>query len=270
MGFLLKATLMLLVVACVAWPGYAQDRAAVVEEIRSTYEQLDYGGAETKARRALATYTDFTVEQLVEIHTLLGLVTFTLNKPEEARRQFEAALSLREDLELDPLFTSPKILTFFEEVKSAWEARQSGSVEPVGTIQYVQLEDLRAGAAMRSLILPGWGQHYKGETKKGWILMGLWGATASGTVAAHLFRQRALDRYNDTTEPGLFDRRFNTLNTWHKVRNNLALATLGIWIYSYVDALLFRAPFNPARRRNLVVLPTPAPGYARVSLRLRF
>ncbi len=84
MGFLLKATLMLLVVACVAWPGYAQDRAAVVEEIRSTYEQLDYGGAETKARRALATYTDFTVEQLVEIHTLLGLVTFTLNKPEEA------------------------------------------------------------------------------------------------------------------------------------------------------------------------------------------
>lgn len=258
-----------LVAACLAGGARAQDRAAVVAEIREAYQALDYGGAETKARRALATYTDFTVDQLVEIHTLLGLVTFTLNKPEEARRQFEAALSLRENLELDPLFTSPKILAFFEQVKTEWQARNAGTPPP-GSIQYIQIEDRRAGAAMRSLLLPGWGQHYKGERRKGWILMGLWGLTASGTVMAHLLRRQAEDRYLKTTDPALFDRRFDTLNTWHKVRNNLALATLGVWAYSYVDALLFRAPFTPAQRRNLVVLPAPAPGYARVTLHLRF
>jgi len=26
------------------------------------------------------------------------------------------------------------------------------------------------GAALRSLVVPGWGQHYNGETQKGWIL----------------------------------------------------------------------------------------------------
>jgi len=117
---------------------------------------------------------------------------------------------------------------------------------------------------MRSLLVPGWGQLYKGQPTKGWLLVGLWGTTASGTVLVHLTRDRAEDDYLGETDPDRIADRFDTFNRWHKVRNNLALAAGLVWAYSYVDALLFHTRPAPLRRRLVV---TPAPS---VHLRLRF
>ena len=250
-------------------PAHGQSSgAAVVAEIRQAYERLDYAEAEAKAREALAANADLTVDQLVEIHTLLGLIAFSDNRETEARAQFLSALTLNPDLELDPLLVSPKILAFFDELKQSQRRATTEEDPAAGAVRYVRVEDPRAAAAMRSLLLPGWGQQYKGQKTKGWLLTGLWGLAAAGTVAAHLRRNQTRDAYLAETNPDLVRARYDTFNTWHKVRNNLALATALLWAYSYFDALLVR-PAPPGGRR-LLITADPLSARPRLSLRLRF
>ncbi len=267
MNTAIRILALLLLVGAAATPvsSRAQDaQTAMVEEIRSDYQQLKFREAETKARNALATVPDFSIDQLVEIHTILAVITFSNNREPEARSQFFAALSLQPDLELDPLLYSPKILDLFHSVKSQ-AAAQVTATSPTESIRYVRVEDPRSDAAIRSLILPGWGQRYKGQHTKGWILMGMWGTLATGTILAHVRRQSAQRTYRTESNPDRVNARFDTFNSWHKARNNLALAAAGVWIFSYFDALLLRAAPTPAGSRLSLM---PAPGH--LYLRLRF
>lgn len=236
-----------------------------IAEIQAAYQQLDYKTAKEKALAALADYEAFTPAQLTEIHTLLALVYFSENEPEAARLQFEAALSLTPSLTLDPLLVSPKIRDFFAQVKEGWGQRQPAADERPAVIRYIQVEDRRTAAAIRSFLLPGWGQHYKGETAKGWLFTSLWGAALTGTVVAHLQRRQAQHTYETENDPDRIRDRYASFNAWHKARNNLALATAGIWLLSYLDALITR----PAHR-SFAIGPGPLPWQPQLYLRLRF
>jgi hypothetical protein len=233
----------------------AQDALRLMDGMRQAYQQLHYTEVEVLAGQVLSNHPLFNAAQLTEAHQLLALVKYAQNDLEASRRQFEAALSLTPDLVLDQQLVSPKILEFFAQVKEAYQPLDL-SATPVTdspTIRYVRVEDVRAAAAMRSLILPGWGQYYKGEKTRGVVLMGVWGAAAVGTALASLRADRARQAYLDEPDPDrASNQRYDTWNTWFKVRNNLLLGTVGIWAYSYVDALVQRRPGAGASLRATV------------------
>ncbi len=218
---------------------HAQDEETLLlEEIRNAYNQLNYTEASIKANSALDHYERFTPAQLTEIHKILALIYYSQNNTVEARKHFESALDLTPDLELDPLFISPKILNFFDQIKKERGQKLKQSSNASTEVRYVLVEDRRPSAALRSMILPGWGQLYKGDNTKGKVLIALWSAGLIGSVATHLARQNAEDKYLSETDPEKIQSRFNTFNTFHKIRNNLILFSAGVWIYSYIDAIL--------------------------------
>ncbi len=210
-----------------------------LQEIRSAYEKIDFELATSRIELALEDYERFSPMQLTEIHTTFALIRYAQNDLSEARRQFEAALRLTPELKLNPLQASPKVIAFFEE--TANEIEQATAAESrEGSIRYVYVKDVRPSASMRSFVLPGWGQHYKGEKKKGTVLMGIWVGTAAGTVAAHLKRRQARDNYLavDPLDPDLIEQKYRTYDGWHRARNNLFIGAAGVWVFSYVDALI--------------------------------
>lgn len=243
--------------AAVAQPD--ADPLGLLGAMRDAYERIDYGTAERRAREALDMHEAFSADQLVEVHTLLGLILYARNEPLEAREQFEAALSLDPALELDPVLVSPKTLEFFEEVRSTFTVEGGGERESV--IRYVRVHDPRPAATVRSVVLPGWGQLYKGERAKGWVLVGLWGATAAGTVTAHVLRSQARSDYLDATDPTVIAERYDSFNTWHQARTALALGAVAVWTYAAFDALVFGGPEERTVRLG------PGPG-AGLSLRV--
>lgn len=216
----------------------------LLEAMRDAYGRLDYDTAEQRAREALARYEALSPDELVEVHTTLGILLHARNRPLEARRQFEAALSLDPGLGLDPLLVSPKTLEFFEEVRGSVSApAEEGGVTPA--IRYVRVPDPRSAAALRSLALPGWGQLHKGEQVKGWALVGLWAAAAGGSVAAHLARQAAEDDYLAARDPAEIAARYDTFDRWHRARGALALGAAAVWGYAVLDALVVGGPQEP-------------------------
>lgn len=244
----------------------------LLQEIQNAYDQFNYTEAEIKAQTALKQYQRFTPSQLTEIHKILALIYSAQNKKEQAREHFEAALSINPDLELDPIYVSPKILNFFKKIKSEYKQNLLNSDENKQEIRYVLVQDPRPSAALRSMLIPGWGQWYKGEKSKGKILMGLWGGSVTGVIIAHIIRNHAEDRYLSETNPDKIESRFKTFDRWHKIRNNLLIFAAGIWVYSYLDAILNNHPLKKQAKSESFIQwnPAYAPGRLAVTLTINF
>jgi tetratricopeptide (TPR) repeat protein len=228
---------------CTVRSASAQDyQAQLLSEIQKAYEQLNYPEAEIKAKAALNEYQRFSPAQLTEIHKVLGIVYFSQNDSLQSRRHFQQALSINEDLKLDPVYVSPKILEFFEQIKGDPRTNNGDDIQRKPELRYVLVQDRRPAAALRSMLLPGWGQIYKGEKRKGLALSTLWGVGIAGAVAFHLARANAEDNYLAEVDPEKIEGRFNTFNRFHKLRNGFLLFSTGVWLYSYIDAFLKRSP----------------------------
>jgi len=225
----------------------ARDASATVVAVETAYEVLDYAQAEALARAALASPDVFTGAQLVRLHTTLGLILYARNDALGAAQQFRAALSLDANLTLDPVLVSPVTLAFFDEVKSTYIGERAGEGRPQPPTRYVVVRDTRPGAALRSAVVPGWGQRARGQTARGWALTAAWSATLGAGVAAHIQRTRAREAYLEETDPDLVEDRYQTYNTWHRLRGGLLAGAGLVWAGAVVDALATGAPEAPAR-----------------------
>lgn len=212
----------------------AQD-SDVVSEVRALYQSLEYEVAETRARRAIEQANVATVDDLAQLHALLALIYFVQQEQQKARSEFRLALSLAPDLELDPFLVPPRAMAFFDELRERrFDQADSGlSLFP----RYVVLVDPRPGAAMRSLILPGWGQWHKGEQTKGTLLATAYLSLAAGAGYRHL----------------------SSVGESHTGRNLLVGAAAAVWMFSYFDALLADAPGRYELASRIALIPAVSP-----------
>jgi len=211
-----------------------------VDDVVHAWEELRYDDALEMAGSLLTGRGNLSLDQLVELHKVIGFVTFSDGRLNEAENSFRSALSIEPDLQLDSLYVSPKILDFFRDVRAQFltEAPEPGARD----IRYLLVEDKRPAAALRSLLMPGWGQIYKGEERKGVILLGTAGGAALGALLTHLAMNNAHDRYLEATDPDLVASRYGRYNDLYRVRNNLLLAAAATWAWSYLDAAFREAP----------------------------
>lgn len=213
---------------------------SALEVIESAYRQIDYERAEALARDALQEYASFTVAELAEIHSILALIAYNQGRQEEARRQFLSALQLAPNMELDPALVPPKIVTYFEDLKV--ELAEGSAYPSEAALRYVLVRDPRLDAALRSMVVPGWGQFYKGQDHRAGLYAGIFSLTAGGALFFHFKMRGAYDRYEDASTSAEAERLYGPYNRLYRARNGLAHGALIVWIASYVDALLTQAP----------------------------
>jgi hypothetical protein len=207
-----------------------------IDEVRRAYSRMDYTLAEELALSKLEDESGLTVVELVEIHQILALIYYGQNSIVKARQAFRSALSLEPDLELDPVMVSPKILEFFATVKTDYLAE--GRRAAASAIQYVKVYDPRPGAALRSMVLPGWGQYHKSQREKGFVLMTLWTLSASATIATAVMRSNAEDDYLSATSLPEINSSYRTFNRIHKLHQGALAITAATWGLAFFDALL--------------------------------
>lgn len=224
---------------CITCGSAAAQDSGVVERVRALYQELDYEEAERRAMRAIDNADVYDVDELAELHALLALIHYVQQNEVGARSEFLTALSLKPDLVLDPVLVPPRAITFFDQLRE--EVLQEDPPDDVLVRRYILLSDPRPAAAMRSALIPGWGQMYKGETTKGWVVAGLFAGTTGGSLALHLTDDGGSDAGGDSP----------------LLRDALSVAAAGIWLYSYLDALMNETTQRrPTSRLNLHAAPT--------------
>ena len=259
-----------LTLGLLAWsvaPVWSQvTNASRLNALWEAYQELDYEKAQQLAQAALTAFEK--PEDLAQVHVVLGLIAFSQNDRVVATRQFTDALVLDPAVELDALLVSPITRDFFEDIRTGLaQASRDDTLQPEAPPRYVLVRDRRAEAALRSMVLPGWGQLYKGQRTKGRLLLGLWSVAVAGTLTSHILRQQSRTTYIDAG-PAEVEERYDTFNQWHKTRNALVLGTAAVWVYSYLDALV--AGGQSPDRRNLLVTPTFSDQQMHVFVRVQF
>ena len=262
-----RSLVILLICYWWCWPAWGQQNTEdALFEIQQAFEELKYEQVERLASEILDEYQLYSTTELAVVHVTLALVKFALNDHAEAQKQFRSALMLDPSMELDPVLVSPKIRTFFQEIKDTMAAEREVEDDPEVEVRYIFVEDVRPPAALRSMVLPGWGQLYKKEKAKGWAIIGLWGGAVAATTITHVLRDDASEAYRNAQDPGTISSRYDRFNRLHKTRNTLALVALGIWGVSYVDALASipgKGAASPTSRSPVSIEPIgmyPEPG----------
>ena len=254
-----------------------QDDRQLVLDMREAYQGLDYDKAEELAGKILARFEAFNVDELIETHVTLALIRYTQNRLDEAELQFISALSLKPSLELDPVLVSPKVRTFFDELKEGQfqgdQETDNLEGESPDASRYIFVRDPRPAAAIRSMILPGWGQFYKDEPVKGYVYAGLWAGSASLTIITHIRRRDAARSYRISRDPQEISDTYQDYNRLHKFRNAMFLTSASVWLVSYIDALLSGSTldiYTSSDSYSLSLRPTAVYPYTEIRIAIRF
>lgn len=224
---------------------YAQNPAEqTLERLQLHYSALDFTQVISLGDSLLNSGIVLPPEEGIVLHEILALAAYNLGDFDLARGHFLSVLSLNPRFQPDPGEVSPKIIRFFEEVKAATTATTEPKSEksrpvilPEGNyIRYLQAPDRRPAAAFRSLIVPGWGQLYKGHTRRGWILgTAFWGSLA-GTAIAAIVENSAESDYVNAVSPADITSKYQRYDSWYKARRNLSLIALSVWLANVADA----------------------------------
>lgn len=182
------------------------------------------------------------LESRVLLVRLLASSYVAVGNTESAKSQFKNMLALKPDAELDPVSTSPKILSVFREAKREFETERliSSPPETTGTSLLPSRPEgnIWLGPAIKSLVLPGLGQLQNGHETKGYIFISSEIMSIAGLLVSQVNYEQARSDYASNRDPSKMDALYNDYNTWFMVRNGFIAASIGICVVSSVDAMI--------------------------------
>ncbi len=217
--------------------GFAQNIKTVdVSQIKFLYDELRFEEAIGFGQEVLKKDKISTPQHLEYIHQYLAYSFFNTGLLDSARVHFLALISINPEAELDPINTSPKIIDFFNQTKINSQEIY-GSLKVIEYPKYVFIEDIRPAAAWRSAILPGWGQYYKGQNTRAYILGSAFISSAVILGVSLVNENKYKDSYLNSTDPVEISTLYDKYNNWSKVRQVSTYTTIGIWLLSFADAL---------------------------------
>lgn len=235
-----RITVLFLIVFAAEVYVFAQTEQQLFEKMLNAFQTLKYDNAQQFARQITEKYDSHTRFELLEAHKILGIIAYQSDqKTNEATVQFEQALSLDQTTTLDSIYASPRTIQFFETLKSKFIAENKFDLsEKSVSYRYLIQPDPRPNATFRSMVLPGWGQIYKNDTRKGYLLITSSALTMITVGLFHVLQNNAHSDYLNATAPDDIQQKYDRYNQRYKIRNNAALLGGGVWIYAFFDALL--------------------------------
>ncbi len=144
---------------------------------------------------------------------------------------------------------------------------------PGGTARFDNLTfSTRYGARglVRSMVVPGWGQMYKGSTGKGICILGGEVILAGGIIACESLNQSYLKKIKGTHDARKIQTYSDNADTYENIRNVCIGAAVALYVYNLVDAATAPGRKRTIVNRNLAFVPVVTPDYMGVGLALKF
>ena len=226
----------------------AQQNVNPIDTLVRLFESFQYPKVIAACDSLLKNNLTFTEKQLIEIYRVKGISEFSLLEEENAKKSFIAILNLDSEFELDSSSTSPKIIYFFNNVKSKYIDdlnRQKELQTKQGTFytsrvaKNIAVKENLKKAMLRSIVLPGMGHIFIGEKTKGLILTSLSAVSFCSMIYLIFNTNKRQNDYQSETDPNLMVERYNDYNNSYKFRNASIITFAVIWLYSQVDILFF-------------------------------
>ncbi len=221
-------------------------RAVDLNGITRKFKNFEYDTVVRMADSLLAAPGEPAQKDILELYRLKGVSHFSLLEMRQSLASFAEILERDPGFSMDPVQTSPKILDFFNEIKTRLAQRDTVVVHRVRTDTLTAPPDGNPvrNTVWRSMVLPGWGHLFAGQKTKGRLLAGpaalCLGAAVYYSVDCHSKHRD----YMNEVDPRQIGARYDRWNACYQKRNIFVLTFAAIWIYTQADILFFPAKQN--------------------------
>lgn len=256
--------LIILIISGTATVHCEQDPATLAID---AYNRLDFNEAKRNATIVIENWKDFDPDDLLAMHKLLGIIYYSEGRILDSRNHFEHSISLDPATGLDSVMVSPKIIAFYNTIKSQIVAQNKSFV--ITNPRYIFLKDQRVDALWRSALYPGWGQRFLGHTKRANVFMSLYGFGAASSIYFYISKEKFHDKYIAERDVVRIESRYNDYNNAHKAFHYATYLTAAVWATSILDIFLSDSVANVPVSHRFGMIPIPNNGYM-VTLSIQF
>jgi hypothetical protein len=255
----------------------AQDYVDSLKVIEENFKSFRYADVIQKTSDILQ-YQHIPPDTLINIYMMKGISHFTLQEDTLAKNSFLEIVKIDSSYSPDSVIISPKIVNFFNDVKKSYlTSLPRETEEPVVNIDsldslYLPLyqqalnsySDTLKNSLIRSLLFPGWGHIYTGDSK-GWYLTFAGGLTFVSSVYFIIQTENKHSEYLNEKNPELVSSKYDSYNSYYKVRNISIILYGAVWLFSQFD--LFTSSIDNFPVINLDITPS---GLANLSFKISF
>ena len=210
-----------------------EDVQGTLQNAVALYEEAQYRESIEKLEGLLRSPKSLPKKIRIEVHKYLGFNYWELelDKREEAKVEFKRALFLDPDLRLGTE-VSPRINDTFIEARA--EYHKEVKEKRRGRL----LSTTRIGAGLRSLMIPGWGQHYRGYEGRGYSFLGMGVLSLIGLGVADWSYRDTRDGYDRAKIGADFDALYLDVEKKADRANMLLYVVAAVWAYNALDAVI--------------------------------
>ncbi|MBN1998661.1 hypothetical protein JW935_13965 [candidate division KSB1 bacterium] len=215
--------------------------AVELDVVDEKFKNFDYPAVILLADSLLNGSEKLSNEQKLTLYQLKGISFFSLLEMQQSLACFSEILKIDPGHTMDPVQTSPKILAFFNQIKTCLARKDTVVVAHVfkDTVTVTQYDDRIRHAVSRSMIFPGWGHYYSGQKTKGKILAGVSVICLGAAIYYTADCNRAHQNYMREVDPRKIGGKYDIWNTLYQKRNVFILSYTAIWLYAQTDILFF-------------------------------
>ena len=238
-----------------------QNGGLELEMMQQKFKNFQYSEVVVLAEKALSTKASISEQNLIKIYEMKAIAHYSLMDMTASLNSFLELLKMDDNYSLDPVQTSPKIIHFFNEIKSNLQQKVEQPVAPIPVVKpdtvriFIDKTGPIKGSLTRSLLLPGWGHLHSASKTKG-LFLGTASVLTLGSGLYYIFDCKDKEKcYLNETDKALMDSKYKNYNTSYKIRNTLILSYTAIWLYSQVDLLVFHK-HQPTENRTTYIQPS--------------
>lgn len=212
---------------------------STLQLVGTLYAAGSYAQAELEARRLLEhDLPGDSVKNLAEQWVAFALVA--QGRTASAKDHFVSILRRQPTYDLDPVLTSPKILSVFNEARAAIRASKPPTSSTPG--------EHFGGITYRTLLFPGWEQLYQGRSTSGAIFLGAGIATLGTGIVLEFVRADAHDEYLAATSPDEIEKKYKTYDRVRTAEMWAFAAFAAVYLASEIDVFTNSPPVSVALR----------------------
>ncbi len=258
-------TLLSVFVILIGVQGFGQTKGDFLDSLKQNFENFNYSETITMADSILRFSNNPTGSQLIEIYRMKGISEFSLLEDQAAKKSFQSILRIDKNYELDSAKTSPKIITFFDDIKRDflvnYDKQQKNNYEAdslysaqIRKRSEENISKLR-NAMVRSLVIPGWGHLYLEEKPKGIILTTLSSISLASAIYFFLIQTTKRMIICRATDPQVISEKRDLYYQSNRWKNISILSFSVLWLYSQID-MLFLHEYGDQNTTALNNMPT--------------
>lgn len=227
---------------------FSQTSSSFETVLKQKFENFDYNSVISLADSILKNEKKLSHEDSLVILYYKAISSFTIWDIKTSEQSFKMILTLDKNFTLDSINVSPKIISYFNDLKSKFvnENRTEKQNNSLNIDSLLSLERRKYSsefasyrqALWRNLILPGWGDIYLNNNFKGYLFSGTFTLSFISSVYYIFDAKKKENDYLSEINPDLILEKYSKYNSSYKLKNIFIALTLFVYIYSQVDFLI--------------------------------